>query len=228
MTTDPAYYLSIYIHAHKTGNSVPPHIEAEAIAALKAHIPEPTTMSGFLATKEAVEGYLRDTSAQLESTERPIWTEGVCGDGAAILKDGVMQPIEDVIAALNAAEAVRLKSVAATDEEVENLADVMNADGYSVSAIARAVIAAVRVRYEHSTIAPVSLSERLPESNEMNYEAEIWIWEPAFDYPIGDTGDYDIEPSKWTLRRITPFDKRNSRPWLPHFALPIPTADNIK
>jgi hypothetical protein len=32
----------------------------------------------------------------------PVWTEGICGDGAAILKDGVMQPIEDVIAALNA------------------------------------------------------------------------------------------------------------------------------
>ena len=37
------------------------------------------------------------------SERRPVWTEGICGDGAAILKDGVMQPIEDVIAALNAA-----------------------------------------------------------------------------------------------------------------------------
>jgi hypothetical protein len=36
------------------------------------------------------------------SEHRPVWTEGICGDGAAILKDGVMQPIEDVIAALNA------------------------------------------------------------------------------------------------------------------------------
>jgi hypothetical protein len=42
--------------------------------------------------------------AQPEPEERPIWTEGVCGDGAAILKDGVMQPIESVITALNAAE----------------------------------------------------------------------------------------------------------------------------
>ena len=39
-----------------------------------------------------------------ETVGRPVWTEGVCGDGAAILKNGVMQPIEDVIAALNAAE----------------------------------------------------------------------------------------------------------------------------
>lgn len=31
----------------------------------------------------------------------PEWTEGVCGDGAAILRDGVMAPIENVVAALN-------------------------------------------------------------------------------------------------------------------------------
>lgn len=33
--------------------------------------------------------------------ERGHWSEGVCGDGAAILLDGVMQPIEAVVAALN-------------------------------------------------------------------------------------------------------------------------------
>jgi hypothetical protein len=40
----------------------------------------------------------------MTNESRPIWTEGICGDGAAILRDGVMQPIEEVIAALNAAE----------------------------------------------------------------------------------------------------------------------------
>ena len=30
-----------------------------------------------------------------------IWTEGMCGDGAAILRDGVMVPIEEVVALLN-------------------------------------------------------------------------------------------------------------------------------
>jgi hypothetical protein len=29
------------------------------------------------------------------------WSEGVCGDGAAILRDGVMIPIEEVVQALN-------------------------------------------------------------------------------------------------------------------------------
>lgn len=35
------------------------------------------------------------------------WTEGVCGDGAAILRDGVMVPIEEVVEALNTAEIYR-------------------------------------------------------------------------------------------------------------------------
>lgn len=37
----------------------------------------------------------------------PEWTEGICGDGAVILRDGVMVPIVDVLAALNAAENAR-------------------------------------------------------------------------------------------------------------------------
>ena len=34
----------------------------------------------------------------------PQWSEGVCGDGAAILRDGVMIPIEELVALLNRAE----------------------------------------------------------------------------------------------------------------------------
>lgn len=43
----------------------------------------------------------------------PEWTEGVCGDGAAILRDGEMIPIEDVIATLN-----KLEGAAAAVEEM--------------------------------------------------------------------------------------------------------------
>lgn len=35
----------------------------------------------------------------------PVWTEGVCGDGAAILRHGQMVPITDVLAILNRLEA---------------------------------------------------------------------------------------------------------------------------
>ena len=34
MTTDLRHLLAIYVHAHQTGNSIPPHIDAEARAAL--------------------------------------------------------------------------------------------------------------------------------------------------------------------------------------------------
>lgn len=37
-----------------------------------------------------------------------LWSEGVCGDGAAILCDGVMVPIEEIIEALNHREALRI------------------------------------------------------------------------------------------------------------------------
>ena len=39
--------------------------------------------------------------AQPEPEGLPHWSEGICGDGAAILRDGVMTPIEEVIAELN-------------------------------------------------------------------------------------------------------------------------------
>lgn len=41
----------------------------------------------------------------------PEWTEGVCGDGAAILRDGEMVPIEDVIATLNNFEGTAAEAV---------------------------------------------------------------------------------------------------------------------
>lgn len=34
------------------------------------------------------------------------WTEGVCEDGAAILRDGQMVPISDILAHLNACETL--------------------------------------------------------------------------------------------------------------------------
>jgi hypothetical protein len=65
----------------------------------------------------------RAALAQPEPEHRPVWTEGICGDGAAILKDGVMQPIEDVIAALNATALAQPEPVVAgpTDDDLEGV-----------------------------------------------------------------------------------------------------------
>jgi hypothetical protein len=82
---------------------------------------------------------------------------------------------------------------------------------------------AVLARYARSAIQPVPVSERLPGPKDCNADGEAWVEEPAFDYPLHDSGDYDIEPGKWVLRRIAPFDKPNNRRWLPHHALPTPT-----
>ena len=51
----------------------------------------------------------------------PVWTAGICGDGAAIMKDGVMHPIEDVIAALNATALAQPEPQGPTDEELREL-----------------------------------------------------------------------------------------------------------
>jgi hypothetical protein len=42
--------------------------------------------------------------AQPKSEGAVQWSEGICGDGAAILRDGVMVPIEEVVVSLNRAE----------------------------------------------------------------------------------------------------------------------------
>lgn len=39
------------------------------------------------------------------SSDAATYTEGVCADGAAILKHGNMMPIDEVLSTLNAAEA---------------------------------------------------------------------------------------------------------------------------
>jgi hypothetical protein len=57
----------------------------------------------------------------MTNESRPIWTEGICEDGAAILRDGVMQPIEEVIAALNAAELSQPEPDGVTDVQIMEL-----------------------------------------------------------------------------------------------------------
>jgi hypothetical protein len=70
----------------------------------------------------------------------PVWTEGICGDGAAILKDGVMQPIEDVIAALNATALAQPEPQGPTDEELWDLYQDLGSY-FSPTEFARTVLA---------------------------------------------------------------------------------------
>ncbi len=115
------------------------------------------------------------------SEHRPVWTEGICGDGAAILKDGVMQPIEDVVAALNATSLAQSSaswwrsSVGPTNynedfwrrdalEKLVHAAASFRLGVYSAEELeifenrARAVLA----RFGRPAIEPVPVAERLP------------------------------------------------------------------
>ena len=62
--TDLRYLLSIYVHAHETGNSVPPHIDSEARAALAEPVSdgpavpddrEPASVTTYPTDKELLE-----------------------------------------------------------------------------------------------------------------------------------------------------------------------------
>jgi hypothetical protein len=62
-------------------------------------------------TEERRLGYLKgleDSAHAALAKPEPVaavqWSEGICGNGAAILRDGVMVPIEEVVASLNRAE----------------------------------------------------------------------------------------------------------------------------
>jgi hypothetical protein len=52
------------------------------------------------------------------------WTEGVCSDGAAILRNGEMVPISDLLNYLNRAESARLEAL----EEAAKIADSIAKD----------------------------------------------------------------------------------------------------
>jgi hypothetical protein len=54
--------------------------------------------------------------------EAPYYSQGVCGDGAAILKDGVMLTIDEIVAELNALSA------AGQGDEVERIGAVLFRD----------------------------------------------------------------------------------------------------
>jgi hypothetical protein len=151
----------------------------------------------------------RAALAQPEPVERPIWTEGICGDGAAILKDGVMQPIEDVIAALNATALAQPEPVGPTDEELYDLA--AEYDGEPTQSM-RAALA----RWGRPAITPIPVSDRLPGADDCDVEGRCWYF--SFETVIGG--------ANWQL--FTEEEQEGFVPpthWLPATALPLPSPN---
>jgi hypothetical protein len=108
-----------------------------------------------------------------------------------------------------------------TDEELWDLYQDLGRD-FSPTEFARTVLA----RWGRPAIEPVPVSEGMPGPEDVNDDGEVWVEEPAYDYPLGDTGDYDSEPGRWVLRPLSSLDKRFKRRWLPYWALPVPAPAN--
>lgn len=62
---DLRYLLAIYVHAHQTGNSVPPHIDAEARAALAAAPESAVKQSLTTAPPAPLEGEVGELVAEI-------------------------------------------------------------------------------------------------------------------------------------------------------------------
>jgi hypothetical protein len=121
-----------------------------------------------------------------------------------------------------------------TDEELEDFA-LQNGGGYfncdcqeEADILTRKHMSnyrAVLTRWGRPAIEPVPVSEGMPGPEDVNDDGEVWVEEPAYDYPLGDTGDYDSEPGRWVLKPLSSLDKRFKRRWLPHSALPVPGVE---
>ena len=98
--------------------------------------------------------------------------------------------------------------------------------GSEVLSFARSAIADDRARSGRSAVAPVAASER-PWDREgwCDAEGRCWVGEPERDYPLGETGDFDIWPAEWKLTDPRSFFGA-ARPvaLLPHWAISLPTT----
>lgn len=78
------------------------------------------------------------------------WTEGICGDGAAILRDGVQVSIIDLLAILNGMES----ALAAEREACAKLADaearIYDSDSDLGAASCLRIAAAIRSRKDET------------------------------------------------------------------------------
>jgi hypothetical protein len=79
---------------------------------------------------------------------------------------------------------------------------------------------------DHSAVAPVAVSER-PWEREGFCDARgmCWVGEPKRDYPLGQTGDFDIWSAEWKLTDPTTLcGAARLIALLPHWAIPLPAT----
>jgi hypothetical protein len=144
------------------------------------------------------------------------------------LKDGVMQPIESVIAALNAAELAQPGPEGVTDEQWDAIKDrlwdkyqtvgyqgerfIYQGDFDTALDVARQKL----TRFARPTIEPVPVAERLPGPEDCDEEGRCWWFCPAAILPSGQCAYWCLAPADGSRSWFTH--------WRPHHALPVPAT----
>ena len=142
------------------------------------------------------------------------WTEGICGDGAAILFDGVMVPVHEVVRALNChrsqppAEGEVAELVEWLRENAEDERQMCESSNRASLNLERA---AELLQQQHPT--PVPVSERLPGPEEMDGSL-VWCGSQAAGLPYWE----------WCLDDIRHPGSSGYTHWLPANTPALPTA----
>ena len=96
-----------------------------------------------------------------------------------------------------------------TDEDLEDLAEVMNVSGNPVPAMRRAL-----ELWGRPTPQPVAVSERLPGPDDCDDQGRCWVFDDQLELP------------SWTLIRVQGESLAPDMYWRPANALPTPEATN--
>jgi|GWRWMinimDraft_5_1066013.scaffolds.fasta_scaffold00813_3 hypothetical protein len=116
--------------------------------------------------------------------------------------------------------AYQPEPVAPTDEDLEDLAEVMNVSGNPVPAMRRAL-----ELWGTPAIKPVAVAERLPEPDDCNAEGGCWFWHPGHKEDDFIDGWILLDP-KWAGSRRDSDDWLIYTHWLPHHAIPTPETND--
>ena len=171
---------------------------------------------------DAMDAVERATLTQPEPEHRPTWTEGVCGEGAAILNAAALAQIE-VMAQIVYENAMLATAPEHAKPHWPSWNDLPNSDARIHSLNTAEIILA---RWGRPAIQPVPVAERLPEPEDCaSWPDEpdsvpwawagkcvdgVWEWTQLSMYGLGlDTLSRIIAGGGWTH-------------WLPHHTLPIP------
>jgi hypothetical protein len=139
---DLHHLLAIYVHAHQTGNSVPPHIDAEARAALAAAPPAPIRVAD--GEREELAADLDECADSCVLAEKPYWAKPMRRAAALLRQPAPPTPPEgltDEQLFKLAADALGYVSITHSDED---LPGAYEASGLELLAAMRAAIAADR------------------------------------------------------------------------------------